>query len=451
MKSKFSIAILALLINSTLFAQNPDATNLSLKDCVRQAVEKNINVVQARQDKLKSGYKIEETRAVLLPQISGSGAFQDNLKLPVTMLSGDLLGQPGTVIPLEMGVQYNTSVGMGINQVLYNQTALTGLKLAKANDQLNVLGVEKVSENIAQEVAKLYFLAQTSAEQKGIAEKNIARTEKIVDITKMLWDNGMGKMVDYDRINVTLENLHTQLSNTEALHEQQLNMIKYMLGVPNGTTIQLTDSVDTRLLETAPILVDDFSNHIDVQLIEKQKDIAALNQKRINSGYLPSLSFMGQVNYQGQRSDFKNYFNSSPENKWFASSYIGLNLSIPIFDGFDKRSKSRQAKVDYQKITLTLDDTKEKFSVDYKNARNNYYNYQDNVSRQEKNIQLAENVYKETALKYREGLASMSDLLQDEMGLSNAQISFLNALYNFKEAELKIMSLNGEIKQLMNK
>lgn len=55
----------------------------------------------------------------------------------------------------------------------------------------------------------------------------------------MLWDNGMGKMVDYDRINVTLENLHTQLSNTEALHEQQLNMIKYMLGIPNGTTIQL--------------------------------------------------------------------------------------------------------------------------------------------------------------------------------------------------------------------
>ncbi len=451
MKTKLMMAMITLLCTFTLFAQSSDPTTLSLKDCVRQAVENNINVVQARQDKLKSGYKIEETRSALLPQISGSGAFQDNLKLPVTMLSGDLVGQPGTVIPLEMGVQYNTSVGMGVNQVLYNQTALTGLKLAKANDQLNTLGIEKVSENIAQEVAKLYFMAQTSAEQKGIVEKNIVRTEKVVSITKMLWDNGMGKRVDYDRINVTLENLHTQLSNTEALHEQQLNMIKYMLGISTGTTIQLTDSIDIQLLETAPTIDNDFSNHIDIQMIEKQKDIAALNQKRINNGYLPSLSFTGQVNYQGQRRDLNSYFNSSIENRWFASSYIGLNLNIPIFDGFDKRSKSRQAKVDYQKVALTLDDTKEKFSVDFKNARNNYFNYQDNVNRQEKNIQLAENVYRETALKYREGLASMSDLIQDEMGLNNAQISFLNALYNFKEAELNIMSLSGEIKKLMNK
>jgi len=43
----------------------------------------------------------------------------------------------------------------------------------------------------------------------------------------------------------------------------------------------------------------------------------------------------------------------------------------------------------------------------------------------------------------------MTDLLQDEMGLNNAQASYLSALYNFKEAELKIMSLNGDIKKLI--
>jgi outer membrane protein TolC len=79
---------------------------------------------------------------------------------------------------------------------------------------------------------------------------------------------------------------------------------------------------------------------------------------------------------------------------------------------------------------------------------NNYYNYQLNVERQQQNIELAEKVYAETAMKYREGLATMSDVLQDEMGLSNAQSGYLNALYNFKEAELQIMSLAGEINSL---
>ena len=88
--------------------------------------------------------------------------------------------------------------------------------------------------------------------------------------------------------------------------------------------------------------------------------------------------------------------------------------------------------------------------MNYKNALNNYMNSQTTVRRQKQNLELAEKVYKETSLKYREGLAAMSSLLQDEMSLSSAQGGYLTALYNFKEAELKIMSLNGEIKNLIN-
>ncbi len=439
-----------LLLSFSLFGQQNATINLSLHDCIQTAVEKNINVVQARMDKEKSGYKVEESRSSLLPQITGSGTFQDNLKLPVTMVPGDIVGQPGTTIPFSMGVQYSTGVSVGVNQILYNQTAMTGLKLSKMGDQLNSLGIEKVSENLAQEVAKLYFLAQTTAEQKEIIKDNISRTEKMVNITKTLWDNGMGKKVDYDRIKVTLENQKTNLDNTSALLEQQLNMIKYMLEIPVIQSIQLTDSVAMPLLLANPSPVADFSDHIDIQIIEQQKDIAALNQKMVNQGYLPSLSFIGNLSYQGQRSEFENYFNNSSENKWFASSYIGLNLSIPIFDGFNKRSKSRQAKVDYRKTSLTLDNTKEKFSVDYKTAVNDYFNYKENVKRQGENINLAQNVYRETTLKYREGMSSMSDILQDETGLSNAQINYLNALYNFKTAELQIMMLTGDIKNLVH-
>jgi outer membrane protein TolC len=151
------------------------------------------------------------------------------------------------------------------------------------------------------------------------------------------------------------------------------------------------------------------------------------------------------------REDFKNYFQSSPENKWYGSSSVGLNLSIPVFDGLEKRSKSRQAKLDYQKTAMTLDNTEKQFNANYMDALNNYQNQKNNLQRQKQNIALAEEVYNETALKYREGPATMSDLLQDEIGLNNAQANYLSALYSFKEAELKIMSLNGEIKNLFNK
>lgn len=447
MKTKVLTATLMLLFSSTLFAQEP--LTFSLKDCVVRATEKNINVTQSVLEQEKSRYKTQEALSALLPQVEISGTFQNNTQLPVTMLPGDIFGEPGTLLPLSMGTQFNTSAAISANQVLYNQTAITALKLSRRAEYASSLGVEKVKEEIAKEVAKLYFLIQTSAEQILLTKDNIERTQRMTDIVKKQVDNGIGKRVDYDRIVVSLQNLQTQLDNNRALYEQQVNMIKYMLEIPIDQHIELTDSVDMSLVAMLPEWSIDFSNHTNIQLLEAEKEIAALNQKVVNAGYLPTLSFFAQYGYQGMRDDFGDYFNSSAMNKWYGTSYIGLKLNIPIFDGFQKRSKSRQARADYNRASITLDNTRERFAADYKNALNNYYNNKTTVERQENNITLAQNVYQETALKYREGMATMSDLLQDEMGLNNAQAGYLNALYQFKEAELEIMSLSGEIKNLI--
>ena len=451
MKSTILSVVLVLLSISLLFAQENKTTGLSLQQCVQTAVEKNINVQTARIDQKKSGYKVSETRAALLPKINISGNFQDNLVLPTTVLPGEIFGQPGTSIAAKMGTNYNTSASISLNQVLYNQTALIALKLSKKSAALNTLGIEKAREEQAFEVSKLYFLSLTTARQKQLLDENITRTKHLSDIIKIQVDNGMSKQVDYERASVNLENLYTQLSNTEATLEQQLNLIKYTLEIPIGESIALTDTAEMPLLSVSLELTTDFANHIDIQMLESQKEINSLNQKMIKSGYLPSLSFTGQYANQGMRQEFKNYFQSSPENNWFGSSYIGLTLSIPVFDGMEKRSKSRQAKLDVQKTEITLENTQKHFGVNYQNTLNNYQNQKNNVQRQKQNIALAGNVYKETALKYREGLSTMSDLLQDEMALNDAQANYLNALYNFKEDELTIMSLNGEIRNLFNK
>ena len=429
-------------------AQESNNIRLSLQECVRMAVEKNINVRTARIDKEKSNHKVGETRAALLPQVNINGNFTDNIKKPITLLPGDAFGRPGAVFPVEMGSQYNTNASISINQVLYNQTALTALKISRQMEMLNILGVEKASEEMATEISKLYFLSLTTTKQKALVEENIARTKRLSDIIKLLVDNGMGKETDYQRISVSLENLYTQQSNTASTLEQQLNLIKYMLEIPLSEALTLTDTAEMPLLSQNPQPLSDFSNHIDIRMLESQQEVNRLSQKKIANSYRPSLSLTGQYAYQGYRNDFKNYFKNSPENNWYGSSFIGVTFSVPIFDGFEKRSKSRQARLDYQRTSMTLSNAKERFDADYRNAMNNYRNHNNNVQRQKQNIELAENVYKETALKYREGLATMSDVLQDEMGLSNAQAAYLSALYNFKEAELNILSLNGEIRNL---
>ena len=450
MKGKIISIAVMLLVGQMTFAQESKITELTLQQCVQMAVDKNINVKTSRIDKEKSNYKKEESRAALLPKVNISAGFTDNLALPTTVLPGEFLGKPGTTIPVQMGSQYNTTAVVSISQILYNQTALTAVKLTKKAAELSNLSVEKASEEIAFEVAKLYALGQTTAEQYKLISENIKRTERLRDITKIIVENGVGKQVDLDRVNVNLENMYTQQSNTQLAQEQQQNMIKYMLDLPLEQTIVLTDTAAMPLLTNVPMLRSDFSDHVNIRLLESQKELNVLNKKLINNGYLPTLSLSGQAAYQGLRNDFSTYFKSGEVNKWYPMSSVSVNLSVPVFDGFEKRSKSRQATMDLKKTEETIESTKENFSMNYKNALNNYMNNKDIVRRQKLNLTLAEKVYKETALKYREGLAGMSSLLQDEMSLSSAQGGYLTALYNFKEAELKIMTLNGGIKQLYN-
>lgn len=450
MKRKIFSLVLILIGGQMLIAQESKTTGLSLQQCVQMAVKKNINVKTARIDDQKSKLKKDEALAALLPKINFSSSLTDNVQLPTTVIPGEFLGKPGTMIPLQMGSQYSASTMLSISQVIYNQTALTAVKILEKSSELSGLSVEKASEDIALEVAKLYALGQTTAEQRKLIDKNILLIERLRDITKITIENGIGKQVDLDRVNVSLENLYTQQSNTQAAQEQQLNMIKYMIDLPLEQNIILTDTAEIQLMKNEPTLQTDFSNHVTIRLLESQKDISLLNKRLINNGYLPTLSVSGQAAYQGLQEKFSTYFKSSSDNKWYPYANFTVSLAIPVFDGFEKRSKARQATLDLQKTQATLDNTKESFSMNYKNAMNNYVNNKNTVRRQKQNLELAEKVYKETTLKYREGMAAMSSLLQDEMSLSSAQGGYLTALYNFKEAELKIMSLNGEIRNLMN-
>jgi len=448
--NRIILSTLLIFVGTTiLFAQEINTVSLSLQQCVQIAVEENINIKTSRIEKEKSQYKKAEAISAIIPKINMGANFQDNLKLPTTMLPGEIIGQPGTTIPVKMGSNFVTSASISLNWILYNQTAITAIQLAKKITEFNDLSIEKVSEELAVEVAKLYFLTVTTSQQKDLVEENIIRTIRIQEITKIMVDNGMGKQVDYDRVSINLENLYTQLNNIEAGLEQQHNLLKYLLNIPLHTTLNLTDSSEMQLFS---ILLDnqmDFSNHIDIRMLEYQQELNRMNKKAVNSGYIPSLAFTGQFAVQGMRQEFKNYFNNSPENLWPNSSYIAFSLSIPVFDGLEKRAKSQQVKMEYLKTEALLYDKKEKFTIDYQNALNNYQNNRTNVARQQQNIALAERVYDETALRYREGLATMSSLLQDEMSLSSAQANYLTALYNYKEAEIRIMGLNGAIKGLI--
>ena len=367
------------------------------------------------------------------------------------MVPGDFFGEPGTTVPFSMYVQHNMTAGIKATQVLFDKTVFTSLSLAEKSKEINGLNYQKAREDIIYDIADLYFLIKSTEEQKEILKENIDRLNQLTNITEARYKAGFVQQVDVERVRIDVANLQTEYDNLDILHSHQLDLLKYTMGInPEDTNenIVLTDSLQGNLI-FAPDSSADINNRYEVKLLSKQMEYAKLNKKVITAEYYPTLSIYGQHYYTSENEEF-DFFSSDISEKWHGADVIGLTLSVPIFDGFSKSTRRNQAEIDYKLAASDYEFTRRSLNVEYRHALRAYNNSSRTESRQEDNVNLAEEVYDQTLLQYKEGVVSLSDLLEIENSLNDARLNLTNAVHQLRTAELDILKASGRLKTILN-
>ena len=418
---------------------------LTLEECLRLGIENNLFLESSRNEIRKGEHTLSENRAKLLPQINAVAGFNDNFNPPVSVTDGSAYGSPYNVTKT---LQYNASAGIQLQMPLYNQTVYTAVDIARTMNELNRLSYEKAREDLILQISKMYYLSQNTAEQIALIKENISRLNELSSITQAFYDNGMAMEVDVKRVNINLENQRVQYDNAQSMLTQQLNLLKYVIDYPADKEIALTP-VDTENTTSVSLTGLD-NNQYELQLLQSKQKLAEQQRKMIGQGYIPSLSLTGSWMYSAYTDKAKNWFHSGPSNHWYNSSGIGLTLRIPIFDGLDKRAKMKKAKIEIENAKLSYENALKNVQTQYLNATNELMNSQRNFRKQKDNYLLAEDVYQVTTDRYREGIASMTEVLQDEMRMSEAQNNYINAHYNYQVTNLSLLKLTGQLETLFN-
>lgn len=418
---------------------------LTLEECLRLGIENNLSLESSRNEIRKGEHTLSENRAKLLPQINAVAGFNDNFNPPVSVTDGSAYGNPYNVTKT---LQYNASAGIQLQIPLYNQTVYTAVDIARTMNELNRLSYEKAREDLILQISKMYYLSQNTAEQIALIKENISRLNELSSITQAFYDNGMAMEVDVKRVNINLENQRVQYDNAQSMLTQQLNLLKYVIDYPADKEIALTP-VDTENTTSVSLTGLD-NNQYELQLLQSKQKLAEQQRKMIGQGYIPSLSLTGSWMYSAYTDKAKNWFHSGPSNHWYNSSGIGLTLRIPIFDGLDKRAKMKKAKIEIENAKLFYENALKNMQTQYLNATNELMNSQRNFRKQKDNYLLAEDVYQVTTDRYREGIASMTEVLQDEMRMSEAQNNYINAHYNYQVTNLSLLKLTGQLETLFN-
>ncbi|MCB0662266.1 MAG: TolC family protein, partial [Saprospiraceae bacterium] len=188
------------------------------------------------------------------------------------------------------------------------------------------------------------------------------------------------------------------------------------------------------------------NENLNYQILQQQQKITELDNDVIKAGYYPTLSAFFQYNYAGQG----NELNFNEDNYYgFWSGVWGLNLSIPVFDGLQKQRKLEENKLRLLQIDQNKMQLKNASQLEFDNAGIKLNQNKKLINTQQDNMKLAQELYDVTKLSYQEGVAPLTELLNAETSLKQAQSQYLTALLNYKLAELEHIKVSGQLAKLI--
>ncbi|WP_231464393.1 MULTISPECIES: TolC family protein [unclassified Pedobacter] len=417
---------------------------ITLKDALTYALQNNNKVRKSKLDIEGGRYKVEEVRAQALPTVSGTAGLTYN-----PIIGQQVVDFGGQLQTLKFGQKWNSSAGVQLSQQIFNQQVFTGLQAAKSSEEYYALTSQLTEEQIIELVANNYYQVLVNRQQLNVIDTNIKNVKVIEKIVGNQYKNGLARKIDVDRINVNLTNLNTQREQVINGITQLENQLKFSMGMPVSNPISLPATELTEVTQL-PVLTDsvDLSNRTEVKLLDNQDKLLSLQRKAYVAEYYPTLSLTGNYTYSSQSNGF-DFLNTNATAIGFGSSAVGLSLKVPIFNGFLTRSKVRQADVNIRKAQEDRKESTNSLNLAYENAKIQLRNNLNTINSQRKNANLAQEIYKSTQNNYNNGLATLTDLIDTENALTEAQNSYTQALLNYKVAEIQLVKSNGNIKSLV--
>ena len=433
-----------LLVVSKASAQLP-ATNthsFTLQDAVDYAKKNNTQVKNAL---LNLQIQQQENRgitAAALPSLSGNIAATKYFNIPVQVIpGGGPFGSADQAVSFSM--PDNSTAALQLQQLLFDGQVFVGLQARKASIDFQSKNIEITEEVIKTNVEKVYYQLVVSKTQVKLLDANIARLEKLEHDSKELYKNGFAEKLDVDKVIVQLTNLKTQkISVLNSINIGYVGL-KTLIGMPVKETLQLTDTLSEAQIKDG-ILQDaayQYSDRKEYQYALIGKKLNEYNIKRYQLSYLPTVALSGTYAKQAYRHQF-NFFG---KGDWYPASWVSLNISVPLFDGFAKDAKVKQSKLELKQSENNIDNLKRSIDSDVEQATLNFKSAVATIDFQKKNMELAETVYNQTKKKYEVGTGSNIEINAAETDLITAQTNYISALYNAIIAKVDYQKAIGKL------
>lgn len=454
------IMISFILATVPIFAQETSVMKFNLQQAQEYAVENNKSLRNVRTDVAISKQKLWQAIGQGLPQASatvdytnffnyeiefglgggGSAPVIDYSKLD----EGDLqilsflqqsMGSGSTTIKMKN----SSSAKFQVSQLIFSGQYITGIQIAKIGQMLTDMNVEKTEQDIRESVISTYYVGLLTHKSLELLDANLLNLNETLIQTRAMFSAGMIEETDVDQLVMSV----TMLENSRrALYrniELNNNIMKFIIGIDGDAKIELTESFDGVLenVNISELLVAQFniSDNITIQMLDKQLEVTEKLVDLEKWSYAPTIVGVYSHNEKLLTTDF----DMNPKN------LVSLNMSIPIFSSGIRRAKVEQKRLELYQIQNNREIVSDQLIMQEKQYRYNLTSAIETYNSQKENMSLAQRIYNNTELKFRQGVSSSFDLIQANSNLLQAQNGYVSAAMELLQAKLKLDKLMNKI------
>lgn len=443
LKSKGAIVasiIVMILVVSPGYSQTKQ---LSLKEAVELAHQNNPELKASALEVSRSRQQKVISRALVLPSINV--VAQANHFFQLTPFFGFGATPSDTRIPYgRFGGEDQFVAGISALQPIYNPQAQPAMERARLSEREATLLLTSKQLVILSEIKQNYLRQLVLSERIKLQRESINRNRRVLKDAKVLYLQGKGLRVDTLRAYTSLKSLEPELLRLSYAYETGYIQLRTLIGLDSLQEIELTDSLYVPDTEAIPgeeeVYVSAKQNNPDVLTVVIQQEIADQQVRQANAARLPILSAVGVYQLQTQTNSLE-YGNAH----YPSSSYVGLQLSVPLFAGLSNQARTKQASISKEQSVLR---------TKYNHEQLRSLVHQTVANGREATVRMQSTaIVKETArltydivqYRYQKGIASRLELNDAELALTASQSNYLEAVFDYLSARIALERIMGRV------
>lgn len=409
---------------------------LSLDQAIEIALDDNPTIKVDNLEIERYDYVYKQTTSSLYPQLSVTGQYSLAIRKQ-EMAQGLSFGGKNT---------FNATASLSVPLFapsVYRQMKLTKTQMALAVETARANRIDLVAA-----VRAAYYNVLLAEQSMTVLKEAIATTERVVNNTKELYENGLAAEYDYITAQVQLSNLKPQVLQAQKGIELTKLQLKMYLSIPEETEINVVGSLDN-FREVVLLDTDydvDLSENTTLKSLDLQSELLDHQEKLVQTTRMPTIAAFGQISYIGQeRSNLGGLLGGTAGNAgatteeqskfwWQYPINIGAQISIPIFAGFNKTNQIKAIRNQRAQLDIQRDYAERGVKLQVQQAINTLLTARESMLANELTVEQAQKAYDISLARYSAGAGTILELNNSQLTLTQAQLNYSQSIYDYLSA-----------------